>query len=145
MKVPNWAQDLTLKTLLYLESKGYQIEIPDIKWRHCPHNYGTSGICYQHNHITISAGKNRKEQRLVLLHEIAHWVLPDKEHHGDKFWTLAFELYKWQGLSMRYCVNRESLSNTRYPRSKTRLIKISKVMGDRAKLIGYHREYNINW
>ena len=124
MKVPNWAQDLTLNTLLYLESKGYDTKIPEIKWRKSSYHWSSSGTCYNGDHITITAGKERKDQKLTLLHELAHWALPNNEHHGNNFWKLAFELYKWQGLSMRQCVNRET--TCRGGRSHNRLNKIAK-------------------
>jgi hypothetical protein len=124
MKVPKWAQDLILDTLLYLQSRGYPDAIPEIRWRHSSYHKLSSGVCYQHNHITITAGKDRRDQKLVLLHELAHWVLPDKEHHGDAFWRLAFELYRVNKLPIRVCINRESTSTHR--RSRARIVKLAK-------------------
>jgi predicted metal-dependent hydrolase len=122
MITPQWAQDLIIDTILYLESKGYKAELPEIKYRHSKRN-STSATCYQHKYITITAGKDRRDTKMVILHELAHWVLPDNEHHGDNFWRLAFNLYKWQGLPLRVCINRESTYNTQH-RSKTRILKI---------------------
>ena len=97
---------------------------PEIKWRKSSYHWSSSGTCYNGDHITITAGKERKDQKLTLLHELAHWALPNNEHHGNNFWKLAFELYKWQGLSMRQCVNRET--TCRGGRSHNRLNKIAK-------------------
>lgn len=124
MNPPKWAQELALSALVYLETKGYKVEVPPIHWRHSKYNNSSSGICYQHKHITVTAGKDRRDAKLVLLHEIAHWVLPDKEHHGDNFWRLAFDLYRTNGLPVRVCINRESGETHR--RSRQRISKLAK-------------------
>ncbi len=123
MNIPKWAQELTINTIIHLQSKGYKSELPELKWRHGKHR-SSSGICCQHDHITITAGHDRKDSKLVLLHELAHWVLPDNEHHGDNFWRLAFDLYKFNGLPVRYCINRES--NETHTRSKARIKRLAK-------------------
>jgi hypothetical protein len=89
-KIPQWAQDLTIETCLYLESKGFNSELPLIKWRHRV-GKTTSGMTYN-KFITINAGSDHKDCKLVLLHELAHWALPLKsghEGHTPKFWELA--------------------------------------------------------
>lgn len=66
MNTPKWAQDLILDAMIYLESKGYDAELPDIKWRqsHTAWSFKTdkpalrkasSGVCHQ-EHITIIQG-----------------------------------------------------------------------------------------
>ena len=134
MKIPNWAQNLTLEAILYLQAKGYKAELPDINWRHGSASY-SSGHATNKEKITITAGKNRLDQKLVLLHEIAHtatdneikyWNIErakkagwhfEKEPiepiiikqvcHTDKFWDTAWDLYRQFGLPIRYCLNRE--------------------------------------
>ncbi len=107
MKVPAWAQDLTINAMLYLESKGYAADLPELRWRHSHYN-ASSGVCCHGDHITVTAGTKRRDARMVLLHELAHWVLPTCEHHGNLFWRTAFDLYRAMGLPLRICVNRES-------------------------------------
>ena len=122
MKTPNWAQDLILDTILYLQSKGFQCDLPDIKWYNAPKTRwdlkqdkpakreGSSGLCYR-EYISIREGTDRRDCKLVLLHELAHWALPlnsnDHEGHTDKFWGVAFDLYREFGLSLRVCLKRE--------------------------------------
>jgi len=120
MDTPNWAQQLIKDNIDYLNSKGYTISFPDINWRKPTarrYNFSTdtetkirrkcsSGICYK-DHITICAGSDRKDCKLVILHEIAHWARPDGEHHSQSFWKLAWELYRRNKLPIRYCLNRE--------------------------------------
>ncbi len=135
MNTPEWAQDLIIDAMLYLESKGFQSNLPDIKWRHRTgfHSSGHAGKA----HITLSAGTNRIDQKLVLLHELAHtvteaevkyldidkakkrgWHFPSEIlagrplisryiYHTDKFWDTAWSLYRWAKLPIRYCLNRE--------------------------------------
>lgn len=103
---PKWAQDLTLKALLWWESQGNTAPLVELKWRHAKNRYQSSGVAYLDGKIVVSAGKNRTDQKLVLLHEIAHQLNPG-EHHGDKFWDTAWALFRWAKLPVRYCVNRE--------------------------------------
>jgi hypothetical protein len=123
MKTPQWAQDLIIDAMIQLESKGYQGDLPDIKWRKAtaraydfindkdyrkPRNT-SSGICHE-QHITIVAGHNRTDCKLVILHELAHWVLPYKcghEGHTPRFWDIAWDLFQWAKLPVRYCLQRE--------------------------------------
>jgi hypothetical protein len=73
--------------------------------------YGTcySGTCYK-DRIVLTKGKyaGKKDGKLVLLHELAHWLLPWGEHHSERFWDKAFELYRRYGVPMRYAKNREA-------------------------------------
>ena len=69
MAAPRWAQDMTIKTMIYLESLGYKKELPTVNWKH-GHNYKlnhlthkgqrvprekSSGMCYR-DKINIVAG-----------------------------------------------------------------------------------------
>lgn len=135
MNTPKWAQDLTLETLLYLESKGHKVVVPDITWRHGKRDSSSGHANPKEYHITITAGHNRTDAKLVLLHEITHLNVPSEPkywnierakkqgwhfneepkepiviktmYHTDKFWELAFALYRWAKLPMRYCLQRE--------------------------------------
>lgn len=131
---PKWAQELTIKTVLYLQSLGYKADLPELNWRHgvCR---DSSGHCKNSNSITITAGKSRVDQKLVLLHEITHtvtesdikyldieqakkrgWhfvqeptqpIISKRMCHTDKFWDTAWMLYRWAKLPVRYCLKRE--------------------------------------
>lgn len=103
--MPKWAQELVINALLYLEGKGFRAELPDIRWRHGSAN-DSSGTCVYNRYIVITAGKSRRDARLVLLHEVAHWVTGN-EGHSDNFWRMAFDLFRWNKLSLRQCLARE--------------------------------------
>lgn len=69
----------------------------------------SSGVFYNTaNVIKIRVGTEapRWEQKMVLLHELAHWLNPN-ESHTTKFWETAFSLYKEYKLPIRKCHKRE--------------------------------------
>jgi len=131
---PKWAQDLLINAILYLQSKGYKAELPELNWRHSKYTY-SSGHCNKtEGKITITAGKLRVDQKLVLLHEIAHiatdtevkylnierakkrgWhfcnesgqIVSKRMHHTDSFWNTAWLLYRWAKLPIKFCLSRE--------------------------------------
>lgn len=120
---PKWAQDLLINALLHLESEGHKINVPTLNWRRGTH-YRSSGNANQ-DKITITAGTNRLDQKLVLLHEIVHTVakpqgqyikidphtrvrhLSRRTWHTAEFWDIAWSLYRWAKLPIRYCQKRE--------------------------------------
>lgn len=115
---PRWIQDLALNTLIEFSPNG---EIPIINVRHRSGRY-SSGSC-DTNRIAITIGKDRKDAKLCLLHELAHWLLPRvkkfygfgiwrkeftvQQGHTPEFWDLAWTLYKWAKLPVAYCKYRE--------------------------------------
>jgi hypothetical protein len=55
--------------------------------------------------IAVRAGRDPVDQRLTLLHELAHWLVPSRrrsrgraQHHGRAFYRVAFELYRHHGI-----------------------------------------------
>lgn len=71
--------------------------------------------------ISIVAGSDELDQRLTLLHELAHWIGPTPGrrrgrgvHHGARFYATAFALYQAHGLTDAEAIARES---SRYPSS----------------------------
>lgn len=65
--------------------------------------------------VHISAGTDVKDQRLVLLHELSHHIAGRSrdEHHGIRFWRLAFELYERYGLELEYAYAAEMRHGSR--------------------------------
>lgn len=52
--------------------------------------------------IRVFAGTSKRHQKLMLLHELTHWLLPRGEHHSDNFYNKAFEMYRKYKISVRY-------------------------------------------
>jgi len=132
---PKWAQELTIKAILHLQSLGYKADLPELNWRHGVYR-DSSGHCKNGNSITVTAGRSRVDQKLVLLHEITHtvtecekkyitsdqakkrgWIISKESeglpfwtrtlHHTSEFWDTAWLLYRWAKLPVRYCLKRE--------------------------------------
>lgn len=124
MKIPEWVIKLTKRVC-----KEYKISEPEITWRRSrrrkrgvmeidgekiqtfkPKKTYSSGMTHvEENRISITAGKSRKDQKLVLLHELAHLIAPKKEHHGEKFWEIAWVLYRRYKVPINYAKKREYL------------------------------------
>jgi hypothetical protein len=69
--------------------------------------------------IAVRAGDDPLDQRLTLLHELAHWLSPPARrrrsaHHGRAFYHVAFELYRRHGVPAGDAVRLEA---ARYPSS----------------------------
>lgn len=87
------------------------------KWRHIvrPANKTSGGTtqCFGRYldtcavaRISITAGTDWKDAKMVFLHEMAHAMTPGHSH-DRVFWDKAFELYRWAKLPMLYCRKRE--------------------------------------
>ena len=116
MPLPRWAGELAFRVAAD-ESRRWP---PNISWRRRKRPVGwhpdswkmqrmkfSTGHCKHNGSITITASGPRHEQVLVLLHEMAHWLLPHGEHHGSAFWDKAWELYRRYGVPIRYAKQRE--------------------------------------
>ena len=116
--IPKWMQDLTINTLIEFKPG---CDIPIITIRHRADKF-SSGRC-DASHIALTIGTSRKDAKLILLHELAHWILPrvkkfygwgiwrkeftNPQGHTPEFWDLAWTLYRWAKLPVSYCKSRE--------------------------------------
>ena len=130
---PKWAQDLVLRVALdegredipeltwHRRSVRYRpraphmrewmTERPDLQARMDRQAArlaeGSSGRAWNDgSRVHVTAGTDRTDQKLVLLHELAHWLTP-KEHHSGRFWDTAWRLYRRYGVPIRYAKLRE--------------------------------------
>ncbi len=102
---PKWAQELTIRVAL---DEG-QDTLPNLVWKHANRLPSSGHWNNMTNTATIRAGKDRKDAKLVLLHELAHWLAGHKEWrwHSACFWDKAFDLYHRYGVPMAYAKKRE--------------------------------------
>ena len=121
--MPNWVSHLIIQVCAE-----YHHDLPIVNWRrshkrHCGYITTSggeriktfrnrpkfsSGVSYtKKNRIAITAGTSKKDQKLVLLHELAHLLAPEKEHHGAEFWKIAWKLYQQYGVPLPYARKRE--------------------------------------
>lgn len=92
---------------------------PRLAWRHRGGSASTGVARRKAGLIAVRAGDDPLDQRLTLLHELAHWLSPPvrrrrSPHHGRAFYRVAFALYRRHGLDDADAIRLES---ARYPSS----------------------------
>ena len=100
MSPPAWATDLVATVCA-----DASIKEPRLAWRRRTAVHST-GVARRHDGvIVVRAGSDELDQRLTLLHELAHWIGPEPRrrrgrsvHHGRAFYATAFELYRRHGI-----------------------------------------------
>lgn len=104
-KPPLWAQRIVTDVCA-----AENIEEPEVNWRRSRTNYWSSGQASR-RHMTITAGTERKDQRLVLLHELSHVILMQQSnhdgHHPPELFAKVFELVWKYGPNIKWAKERE--------------------------------------
>ena len=100
MTAPGWASLLVASVCA-----DAGIDQPRLSWRRRAGEHST-GVTRRHDGIVaVRSGADELDQRLTLLHELAHWLSPAPRrggravHHGRAFYEVAFELYRRHGLT----------------------------------------------
>ena len=89
-------------------------------WRRRQSEHSTGVTRRTEQIVAVRAGSDLLDQRLTLLHELAHWIAPwparrDRRratHHGRAFYEIAFGLYRRYGLTDADALRLEA---ARYP------------------------------
>lgn len=121
MTVPGWASDLVDRVC-----REAGIAAPELRWRRRSAERST-GIARRHaGTIAVRAGTDALDQRLTLLHELAHWIAaPPRRrgatHHGRAFYRVAFALYRRFGIPDADALRLES---TRYASALTHAVAL---------------------
>ncbi|MGI8999074.1 MAG: hypothetical protein ACR2GO_05140 [Candidatus Limnocylindria bacterium] len=109
MTTPPWA-----KELVAIVCADAGISEPRLSWRRRAGDHST-GVTRRHDRmIAVRAGSDAADQRLTLLHELAHWLSPAPRrarravHHGREFYEIAFKLYRHHGLTDAEALRLES-------------------------------------
>lgn len=112
---PGWAD-----TMLNIIADDLNREdMPVLAWRRSAKSNHSSGTTWHANHhglangepacrIVITAGKSNTDAYMVLLHEIAHWVVGNEHHHDEYFWEWCWYLYIKYGVPLTWAYLRES-------------------------------------
>ena len=97
---PGWAIEL-----VRIVCADAEVAEPRLAWRQRAGAHST-GVTRRHDGmLAVRAGSDELDQRLTLLHELAHWLSPAPRrgrravHHGRRFYEVAFELYRRHGLA----------------------------------------------
>ena len=117
MTAPAWASSLVVEVCA---SAG--VEPPRLAWRHRRSEASTGVARRTEGTVSVRAGTDPLDQRLTLLHELAHWLSPAPggrrrgrtRHHDAAFYTTAFALYRRHGVPDAAALAGES---ARYPSS----------------------------
>jgi hypothetical protein len=83
---------------------------PELRWRRArTRRSAGSADSYLHKDAVISivAGRDVVDQRLVVCHELAHWLGEPDEGHTLKYWLRAWKLYRRYRVPIHYALARE--------------------------------------
>jgi hypothetical protein len=110
MSAPAWALDLVAAVCA-----DAAVPPPRLLWR-ARHGEASTGVARRADRIVaVRAGSDPLDQRLTLLHELAHWLTPASRrrgrsvHHGRAFYAIAFALYRRHGLADADALRLESV------------------------------------
>lgn len=100
MTAPAWAGDLVARVCA-----DAGVVPPRLAWRARSGEHSTGVTRRQDGMVAVRAGSDPLDQRLTLLHELAHWLSPPPRrrrgrsvHHGRGFYATAFDLYRRHGI-----------------------------------------------
>jgi hypothetical protein len=87
---------------------------PLVRWRHAARSASSGVARTTVGTVSVTAGTDLLDQRLTLLHELAHWLGPRPHrrrgriaHHDGAFFERAFELYRRHGIPDSEALERE--------------------------------------
>jgi hypothetical protein len=112
--IPAWAGQIVREVCA-----SAAVEEPVVRWRRA-RRPASSGVTRRlAGSISVTAGTDEVDQRLTLLHELAHWLgqVPRRRrgrvaHHDARFYAIAFDLYRHHGIPDAEALAREG---GRYP------------------------------
>jgi hypothetical protein len=114
VSAPAWAERLV--ALVCAEA---DVAPPTLTWRRRRAEHSTGVARRSAGVIAVRAGSDLLDQRLTVLHELAHWIGPAPSrrrrgttHHGVTFYRIAFHLYGRHGLTDADALRLEA---ARYP------------------------------
>jgi hypothetical protein len=114
-EAPDWARSLVL-----LVCSEADAPLPRLSWRNRDRPTSSGVTRRSVGDISLVAGADPLDQRLTLLHELAHWLAPTSHrrrrsrtrHHDAGFYAIAFPLYRRHGVPDAAALAGES---ARYP------------------------------
>ncbi len=82
------------------------VPAPQLRWLRRERDTSSGVTRRSSGTVAVVAGTDEVDQRLTLLHELAHWLVPAAfrrrrrvaAHHDARFYATAFELYRRHGI-----------------------------------------------
>lgn len=106
MPAPVWAERVVRDA-----ARIHRRRPPLLRWRTWRRLHSAGSACSANSKedgaISIVSGRNPLDQRLVLCHELAHWLGRAGEGHTDAFWRRAWHLYRRFRVPVYYALARE--------------------------------------
>jgi hypothetical protein len=105
MPAPDWADRIVREV-----ARARRRPAPALHWRRSRRRRSAgSADSYMRKHpaISVVAGRDVVDQRLILLHELAHWLGPPGEGHSMAFWIRAWKLFRRYRVPVHYALARE--------------------------------------
>jgi hypothetical protein len=110
VSAPPWAEALVAEVCA-----DAGVAPPSLAWRRRRSERSTGVARRSEGSIAVRAGSDELDQRLTLLHELAHWITPlprrrrrGTTHHGLPFYRTAFALYARCGVRAADALRLES-------------------------------------
>jgi hypothetical protein len=110
MSAPAWAESLVATVCAEAN-----VTPPRLLWRSRRGGPSTGVARRSEGTVSVRAGNDQHDQRLTLLHELAHWITPVGKrrsrravHHGRAFYATAFDLYRRHGVTVADALRLES-------------------------------------
>ena len=131
-ETPRWALDLAASV-----ASTHQVAVPQIGWRQTTQEESSGRYYRGRARITISAGGDLEEARMVLLHELAHHLAYAKHRpergHGEPFYFVCWALY----LAYDVPLDLAAAGEFRYKASAERVVrKMGVRLDERGKAAG---------
>ena len=105
MGAPAWAERIVREV-----ARARRRPAPILRWRRA-RTRRSAGSAHSHlqenGSVSIAAGRDPVDQRLVLCHELAHWLSAPDEGHTQTFWSRAWKLYRRYRVPIHYALVRE--------------------------------------
>jgi hypothetical protein len=108
---PSWAASLVAQVCTEAD-----VQEPILRWRRAGRSPSSGVTRKAAGVVVVTAGSDLLDQRLTLLHELAHWLGPVVRprrrgrvaHHDARFYSAAFRLYQEHGIEPSEAVAREA-------------------------------------
>jgi hypothetical protein len=106
MPAPEWAENIVRDA-----ARRRRRRPADLRWRRSRRRRSAGSADspegLTNGTISIVAGRDPVDQRLVLCHELAHWLGPPNDGHSPAFWRRAWQLFRRYRVPIYYALARE--------------------------------------